>query len=81
MILKFYDNGKWIFIDAVETVTKDTTLNELPQDIEIIGIKNIFDKDKVSLIKASIRGKDRYLLAFDKVYLLNDEGKTIERIN
>lgn len=77
MILKIEDTqcGKthgWRFVE-VEDVKKTSSINEEPDSIHWV---------RLELLKGS--GKevyDTFILSSEQVYLMNNEGKTIERLN
>jgi len=85
MIVKIKKEDGWVFLDKVnkaEIQTKNQKLEEVyefgsPTIIESTE-KNV---NKLNLfIKFSDFRQENYLID-SEVYLLNDEGKTIERIN
>jgi len=85
MIVKIKKEEGWIFIANVkkaELQKKDKKLNEV-YEIGVPGIVTCSEKDVNILnlyIKTSDYKEENYLIN-NEVYLLNDEGKTIERLN
>jgi len=89
MIVKTEMTGGWMFFDNVETVEIIETTVKNAQDSQV-NKQFILMRDKSAdndLVKKIYLFKAEQILAqvivvdTNNVYLLNDEGKTIERIN
>ena len=89
MIVKTEMTGGWMFFDNVETVEIIETTVKNAQDSQvnkqfILMRDKPTDNDlvkKIYLFKAEQILSQVIVVDANNVYLLNDEGKTIERIN
>lgn len=84
MIVKIKHINSWIFYDKLEKVRYDKAsivefIDDVP-DVSWINEKS-GSTDAVLLKTRKINDTEFIILANETVYLLNDEGKTIERIN
>lgn len=92
MILKFYGGSGWVFISELNKVEirQMTQLEAVQLDInkQFYCLKGVKEKDlnnvtvNVYYLFSKSLGLDKVLVMdSNQCYLLNDEGKTIERIN
>ena len=92
MILKIFNGIGWVLYDKIkelnyinEEVKLDNTNSSLSKDIDylILGGDHPVQKGD-TVVKIYVRfedDKEKNILATQSVYLCNDEGKTIEKIN
>ena len=90
MILKFQQHNGWVFISNLYKVETKDMLNKEAEDLCInkeFYCMNEKEGDKSVWVKLHYLfmngiGFDKIIITdINQVYLLNDEGKTIERIN
>ena len=89
MIMKVQMNCGWKFFDKIETVEVIETTVKNAQDADLnkqfmLMRSIIIDNDsvkKIYMFKAEQILAQVIVVDVNNVYLLNDEGKTIERIN
>jgi len=82
MILKVKHEGDWVIFGEIDKFTGLGFSNDNSgSNSEVYGIK-LCSADKGRLFRILQRnGQERIILSFQQSYLLNDEGRTIERIN
>ena len=93
MILKIFNGIGWLVYDKIkelqyinEEVKLDNTKSSLPEEetiyIVLGGEHPVQKGDTIVKIFALFEdGKEKNIIATQSVYLCNDEGKTIEKIN
>ena len=92
MILKFYGGSGWVFISELDKVEirQMTRLKSVQLDFnkQFYCLKEVKEKDlddvlvNVCYLFTKSIGLDKVIVMdSNQCYLLNDEGKTIERIN
>ncbi len=91
MVLKICNGEGWVFVDKIAQLeyingtvelNKSGSLKDTIYDLTFGGDHPIGEID--SIAKMFVRfedGKEKNILATQPVYLLNNEGKTIEKIN
>lgn len=85
MILKTrYPSGKaWIYFDRIIRIVVHYDYNEQPENISIDErwVSEGSDQRPLLCVFKSIEGNERSILIDgNETYLLNDDGKTIERL-
>ncbi len=84
MILKVRTEKSWVYFGDVEKAETIVDAQEsLLDSCEIYGETSAIQDEKKSgkIIRIETAKRERFILGFLAVYLLNDEGKTIERLN
>jgi hypothetical protein len=90
MIIKIQQNGGWLFIDGIESVScynipdgsSDEKLSEENYDLVYYGHSPNVGRPTSVLVRARREdGKEVGISCDLDCYLLNDSGKTIERLN
>jgi hypothetical protein len=80
MVLKIWDSekGKWIFKDGFCEIQHSKTVDETKGTVTRTVQCYYSEQNYTDCIVTNTIAKDK---EFDVIYILNDDGKTIERIN
>jgi hypothetical protein len=82
MIVKIKHEGDWVIFGEIDKFSGlGFSFDNTGTTSEVYGTK-LCSADKGRLFRILQRnGQERIIVSFQQAYLLNDEGKTIERIN
>ena len=83
MILKRWipDANKWEFIDKVQKFSHQLEINEATKEKTLFMFLLFENEEEQKIVEQRYTEDDKGMIPNHIVYLLNDEGKTIERIS
>ena len=84
MIVKIKHKESWVFYDRLSKIRYE--VSSITNFISVETDANWVNEDSgttdaVLIHSRKINGEEFIILANEKIYLLNDEGKTIEKLN
>ncbi len=79
MILKRFENNSWMFRDNIREFSVSYSMHEHDHK-EIRSIYLVFENEP-STFYTDERERGDVIVPFPETYILNDNGKTIERIS